>query len=533
MFLKLTFTSPKREAAFLAVTGEPSVDAVNIGLINYALKFPGIDTVETEGPAINFHVRQEDGTWVTEEVEDPVTRIKAGEVMEPFDAPIKMLADTTIDKWAENRIANRYRPFVTNPYFADITPQREVEVIIVDSGIDATHDELKGVSITELTRVPAFPDITDDLGHGTGIAALIAGKTLGMNSGSLVKLSIAKISSATRKPTLGELGDVFDTILNHHTDTLTVPKVINLSWAIPRSAYLDEKINALLEAGVTIVAAAGNSDVNIDDVTPAGVPGVFTVAASSKDDRALYNVYGVTKKIDIFAPGEAVAVPTILTTDQYGYNTGSSFSAAFASGVASVLYGLRSSTPASSSVLSAIVADATLNALIVSKDVSQAENRLLHSPDTSSLPDNNIQYLGVNILGAADSMFVDVKMLMPASTLAQANGEEAVFTLSFGDESVAALMSDSIVTPTGVVKIFLNEGAKLDPGVKVKQMWFRVTLTCPGVKFVSPPIYYFLSTPDATNSDIKPLLDELSASSSFTFLEEVDQESVFSKGIKS
>jgi hypothetical protein len=531
MFLKLTFTTPEKEAAFLAATGEVSIDTVNVGLINFAIKFDGVDTIEAIGSAIPFHVKQADGTWVTEDVWNPVERIQAGEVMEPFDAPIKMLADETLDLWAQNRIANRYQPFVTNPYFAEITPQRSVEVIIMDSGINAAHQEFDGVLIKDLFHIGAYEDGTDDLGHGTAIAALVAGKTLGMNPHAFIRN--VKISSKDRKPTLGELGSAFDGIMSHHMATLEVPKVLNLSWATPRSAYLDEKINALIEAGVTVIAAAGNSELNIDDVTPAGVPGVFTVAASTKDDRALYAVYGVNKKLDVFAPGEAVTVPVPTTTDSYGVNTGSSFSAAFVSGVASVLYGLRSTAPMAAEVAKSMTSDATLNALIVDARVSQSENRMLHRPDTNSMPEDNIQYLGVNVIGTEDGMFVDVRMLMPASTLEQASSDEAAYTLNYGDASIEALMDTSTVSNVGLVKIRTNVGAALEPGVLVKQMWFTVTLTCPGVKFVSPPIYYFLATPEATNSDIKPLLDELSASSSFTFLEEMDQESNYSKGIKS
>lgn len=531
MFLTLSFTSTERESAFLAATGEISIDKVNVGLINFAIKFDGIVDCVENGDPIMFHIKQDDGTWATDIVTNPVERIRAGEVMEPFDVPIKMLAGKTVDMWAENRIANRYQPFVSNPYFAEITPQRDVEVIILDSGINQLHTEFKDIAITELFNVPVFTDCTDDLGHGTAIAALVAGNTLGMNPRA--NLSIVKISSATRKPTLGELGEVFDKLLTHHTDTLTTPKVVNLSWSIPRSAYLDEKISALLSAGVTVVAAAGNSELNIDDVTPAGLPGVFTVAASTKDDRALYPVYGINKRIDVFAPGEQVAVPSIADTFSYGVNTGSSFSAAFASGVASILYGLRSTAPLAVTVVNAIKEDSTVNALIVGAKVTQAENRMLHRPDTSSMPDDNVQYLGVNTIGGVDSMFVDVKMLMPASTLSQANGEESVFTLSYGEESFAAYMSSSLVSKTGMVRVNINKGVTLDPGVMVKQLWFRVTLECPGIKFVSPPIYFFLASSEATTSDIKPLLDELSASSSFTFLEEVDQESNASKGMKS
>jgi hypothetical protein len=450
--------------------------------------------------------------------------------MEPFDAPIKMLAED-LDLWAENRIANRYQPFVANPYFAEITPQRSVEVIIVDSGINAAHEEFNGVLIKDLFHIDAFEDGTDDLGHGTAIAALIAGVKLGMNHSAFIRN--VKISSKDRKPTLSELGSIFDAIMSHHTGTLEVPKVVNLSWAIPRSAYLDEKINALIEAGITVVAAAGNSDLNIDDVTPAGLPGVFTVASSTKDDRALYNVYGVTKKIDMYAPGEAITVPSPFTSNEYATNTGSSFSAAFVSGVASMLYGMRATAPLASDVAKSIVADATMNALIVGSGVSQAENRLLHRPDTNSMPEDNVQYLGVNTLGQEDGMFVDVRMLMPASTLSQANGDDAVFSLSYGTDEIAEIMAPSTVDKGGKVAIRIAPGTTLPEGVKVKQMWFSVTLDCPGIKFVSPPIYFFLVTPEATSLDVKPQLDELSASSSFTFLEEVDQESVVYKGIKS
>lgn len=529
-YLKLTFITPEKAQAFMLATGETDINQVHIGLINFVLKFDGLATCEMTGDAIEFYIHGKDGSWSTETVSNPVSRIKAGEVMEPFNTPIKMLS-VPVDLWAENRIANRYQPFVVNPYFAEVIPQRSVQVIVVDSGINQNHVEFQNGDIVNLFNVPFYSDCTDDLGHGTGISALVAGATLGINPHAALR--IIKISSKDRKPTLGELGDIFDQLLTYHTDNLSIPKVINLSWAIPRSAYLDQKINALIEAGAIVIAAAGNSDLNIDDMTPAGTDGVFTVGASTRDDKALYDVYGVTKKIGIYAPGETVAVPVFNSNTDYETNTGSSFSAAYVSGVASMLYGMRSQTPLANEVMKAITDDSTLNALILSTNVSQAENRMLHRPDTNSLPENNIQYLGVNVIGADDSMFVDVRMLMPASTLEQANGENVTYTLTYGDDSIAALMSSSSVTTAGVVNIRLNTGAILDPEVKVKQMWFTVTLECPGIKFVSPPIYYFLATKEATSSDIKPLLDELSASSSFTFLEEVDQESVVSKGIKS
>jgi hypothetical protein len=535
MNLKLTFATAEQGQSFLKQTGEKSLDTVNIGLINFALSFEGLTSHEVVGDPIEFNVKNADGTWTTEIIADPIARIQNGEVIEP-NTPVKMLGEmdvaaATETNWALNRIANRYLPFVQNPYFATIDEQRTVEVIIMDSGVMKTHDELSEAVIEDLYFVPAFADTDDELGHGTAIAGLVAGKTLGVNKQA--KLKIVKISSDTRKPTLGELADAFDAVITYHASTPEIPKVLNLSWRIPTSAYINEKITALIDAGVLVVAAAGNEAMNIDTITPAGTTGVFTVAGSTMEDEELYAVYGIAKNINVYAPGESVNVPSIFDATSYGSSTGSSFSAALVSGVASILFGLRSTAPLSTDVADAIVSDSTYNALIVNDHVEQAQNRLLHRPDTNSLPDNNVQYLGVNTLDGAADMKVDVKMLMPISVMNQTAENNTDFTLNFGDSEIEAIMNQSSVSDNGLVLIKITPGTTLGAGQKVKQMWFTVTLQSPGITFVSPKIYFFLVTQDAIASDIKPMLDELSASSSFTFLEEVDQESNAGKGGKS
>lgn len=58
--------------------------------------------------------------------------------------------------------------------------------------------------------------------------------------------------------------------------------IVLCAWCIPRNKYLDNIINELVEQGCTIVAAAGNFNEPIDNISPANVHGVITVGTLNK-----------------------------------------------------------------------------------------------------------------------------------------------------------------------------------------------------------------------------------------------------------
>lgn len=67
----------------------------------------------------------------------------------------------------------------------------------------------------------------------------------------------------------------------------------------------DNAIQALINAGVTVTVAAGNSNVNACDVSPAHILDAITVAAIQSDTtRASYSNYGSC--VDVYAPGSQV-----------------------------------------------------------------------------------------------------------------------------------------------------------------------------------------------------------------------------------
>ena len=61
-------------------------------------------------------------------------------------------------------------------------------------------------------------------------------------------------------------------------------------------------MDVLSDAGIVVVASAGNSDCDACLQTPAFAPRAITVGASTQDDKAaLFSDFG--KCIDIYAPG--------------------------------------------------------------------------------------------------------------------------------------------------------------------------------------------------------------------------------------
>lgn len=201
-------------------------------------------------------------------------------------------------------------------------------VYLVDSGVDATHTELSSANIQHLWSWDN--DSTDVNGHGTSMASLVVGSSLGVVPEATLKS--VKIPFGTTITTSVLLG-AFDAVLTDHLLTPEV-KVVNCSWTVPKSSILDTKITELQTQGLVVVAAAGNNIVEADTLSPVGLDSVIGVAASDSYDRVISWATGAGSnwgpEVDITAPGIDVEVAVLGGTTET--KSGTSIASSIVSG---------------------------------------------------------------------------------------------------------------------------------------------------------------------------------------------------------
>lgn len=147
-----------------------------------------------------------------------------------------------------------------------------VTIYLVDSGIDTTHSEFNSTNIiNSYTYDGSFQD-TD--GHGTGVASVIAGRTLGIVPN--VTLKNVKVAWGSIG-TFGHMMEAWNTILQ---DTSNSVCIVNCSWTVPKHHIIDDKIKELDTKKFIVIATAGNELLPAKDFSPVNIDTVIGVAAS-------------------------------------------------------------------------------------------------------------------------------------------------------------------------------------------------------------------------------------------------------------
>ncbi|MBE6090938.1 MAG: peptidase S8 [Clostridium beijerinckii] len=216
-----------------------------------------------------------------------------------------------------------------------IKQKREINVAVLDTGVDYTHPDLKNRVLKSkgYNFVDNNSDTMDDNGHGTHVSGIIAANAndnigiAGIDGTLDVKIIPIKVLDSNGE---GEINDIVKGI-KYAADNGA--DIINLSFgANEKSKLIAEAIGYAKSKGAFVVAAAGNDNEDSDNISPAG-DGAFTVAAMSYNyKKASFSDYGNCIKVS--APGVE-----ILSTVPGGYEAwdGTSMAAPVATGIAAMV----------------------------------------------------------------------------------------------------------------------------------------------------------------------------------------------------
>jgi len=220
-------------------------------------------------------------------------------------------------------------------------------VYIVDSGITVSHPEFATANIELLHSFNG--NFTDNNGHGTALSSLIVGSSCGLAN---PKLKVVKVFDNNQPTYQSDMLIALDTILADFINSSKKSSVVNMSWAIPKNEYVNNKIQHMINQGMYVVAAAGNNGTPITDVTPASIPDVLTIGSFGQDltPSAFSNYTGGSDisytandvnygALDGWAPGEQIWAAN--KNGGYGYIAGTSASSAIAS--AAIAYNVDAS----------------------------------------------------------------------------------------------------------------------------------------------------------------------------------------------
>ena len=111
-------------------------------------------------------------------------------------------------------------------------------------------------------------------------------------------------------------------------------QIINMSFAGPKDLLIERGIAATAARDVLLVAAAGNAGPKSPPLFPAANPNVIAVSGTDAQDR-LFTASNRGVHIALAAPGTDIFLPA--PDQKYQMTSGTSFSAAYVSGIAALL----------------------------------------------------------------------------------------------------------------------------------------------------------------------------------------------------
>jgi len=215
-----------------------------------------------------------------------------------------------------------------------------VRVAVVDTGADGRHEALRGRIVDWFDASGASAVPVDTYGHGTHVAAIVAGVTEGVGVAPRAELLVARALALGGDDGYTPLLRALQWAAERQAD------VVNCSWSTdgdePDQLPFYRAFEALAVLGVTVVFAAGNGG-TVGIAHPAEHPSLFVVGATNRNDWAApYSGRGPAtyqgkpvQKPDVSAPGSTIR--SARAGGGYENRTGTSMAAPHVTGLLALL----------------------------------------------------------------------------------------------------------------------------------------------------------------------------------------------------
>lgn len=240
-----------------------------------------------------------------------------------------------------------------------------VRVYIIDTGLRTSHSQFGGRASNVYD---AFGGTGADChGHGTHVGGTVAGSTYGVAKAAMLR-GVRVLNCSGSGSTSGIIAGMDWVRVNH-----IKPAVANMSLGGGYSSSLNTAANNLSNAGVFVAVAAGNSNANACNYSPASAANVTSVMSStSSDAKSSFSNYGSCAHL--YAPGSSITSAWHSSDTATNTISGTSMASPHVAGVAA-MYKATYGDASSSTIRTWLINNSSLNK--ISGNPSGTANRLL------------------------------------------------------------------------------------------------------------------------------------------------------------
>jgi subtilisin len=296
--------------------GQAELNAVKQGGGTVTSRFRLIDSVAAEVPA------------------NAIAGLAKNPLVKVVEPDLEVQADEYGDDWGIARIGSRF------VHEGNVAPEigplagTGVRVAVLDTGIDYNHPDLAAVYAGGYDFVNNDSDPYDDQYHGTHCAGTIAASLNGFGVVGVApeaRLYGLKVLSSTGSGSYSYVISALDWCVANQIQVAS----LSLGSSGDPGSQVRDAFNRVYNAGVVVVASAGNSGAGTDTVGyPAKYDSVIAVGSTTRSDtRSSFSSTGPA--VEVAAPGSSIL--STYPGNSYAYLSGTSMACPHVSGVAALL----------------------------------------------------------------------------------------------------------------------------------------------------------------------------------------------------